>query len=70
MEAAVTQSVRDISLSDDKTGAVGTLLLYTGLRGCDIAGLLFQSVDWDQEILYIVQRKTADILRRIPLNLI
>lgn len=47
--------------------AVGTLLLYTGLRGCDIAGLLFQSVDWDKEILSIVQCKTA-VPMELPLT--
>ena len=56
--------IREVLCSKDnllslRDRAVGTLLLYTGLRGCDIAGLLFQSVDWDKEILYIVQRKTA-----------
>ena len=47
--------------------AVGTLLLYTGMRGCDIAGLLFQSVDWDKEILSVVQRKTA-VPMELPLT--
>lgn len=47
--------------------AVGTLLLYTGLRGCDIAELLFQSVDWDKEILSIIQRKTA-VPMELPLT--
>lgn len=47
------------SLLSLRDRAVGTLLLYTGLRGYDIAGLLFQPVDWNKEILSIVQRKTA-----------
>lgn len=47
--------------------AVGTLLLYTGLRGCDIAELLFQSVDWEKEILSIIQRKTA-VPMELPLT--
>lgn len=47
--------------------AVGTLLLYMGLRGCDIAGLLFESVDWDREFLHIIQRKT-DVPMELPLT--
>ncbi len=47
--------------------AVGTLLFYTGFRGCDIAGLLFESIDWDREILHIVQRKT-DVSMELPLT--
>lgn len=47
--------------------AVGTLLLYTGLRGCDIAGLLFGSVDWNRELIHIVQRKT-DVPMELPLT--
>lgn len=44
--------------------AVGCLLLYTGIRGCDIACLLKESVDWDNELIRITQRKTG-----IPLEL-
>lgn len=55
------------NLISQRDRAVGTLLLYTGLRGCDIAGLLFQSVDWDKEILYIVQSKTA-VPMELPLT--
>lgn len=47
--------------------AVGTLLLYTGLRGCDIAGLLSESVDWNRELVHIVQRKT-DVPMELPLT--
>ena len=44
---ALRNTEAQLSLRDR---AVGTLLLYTGLRGCDIAGLLFESIDWDREI--------------------
>ena len=44
--------------------AVGCLLLYTGMRGCDIACLLRESVDWNSEQIRIIQRKTG-----IPLEL-
>jgi len=44
--------------------AIGLLLLYTGLRSCDIATLTFDSIDWEREIILIYQLKTA-----IPLEL-
>ena len=44
--------------------AVGCLLLYTGMRGCDIACLLREAVDWNSEQIRIIQRKTG-----IPLEL-
>ncbi len=58
------------SLASDESGlslrdrAIGCLLLYTGLRGCDIAGLLKESVDWNGERIRINQRKTG-----VPLEL-
>lgn len=44
--------------------AIGMLALYTGLRGCDIAGLTFDAIDWDRDFIYIRQQKTE-----IPLEL-
>jgi len=38
--------------------AIGMLALYTGLRGCDIAGMTFDSIDWDRDLIYIRQQKT------------
>jgi len=38
--------------------AIGMLALYTGLRGCDIAGLALDSVDWGRDLIYITQQKT------------
>jgi integrase len=38
--------------------AIGMLALYTGLRGCDIAGLTLDSIDWDKDLIYIRQQKT------------
>lgn len=39
--------------------AVILLLLFTGLRGCDIAGLTFSSIDWEKERILINQQKTS-----------
>ncbi|MBW1729078.1 MAG: tyrosine-type recombinase/integrase [Deltaproteobacteria bacterium] len=44
--------------------AIGMLALYTGLRGCDIAGLTLDAIDWDGDLIYIRQQKTE-----IPLEL-
>jgi len=44
--------------------AIGILALYTGLRGCDIAGLTLDSIDWDRDLIHIRQQKT-----KFPLEL-
>jgi len=38
--------------------AIGMLALYTGVRGCDIAGMTLDSIDWDRDLIYITQQKT------------
>ena len=47
--------------------AIGTLALYTGMRGCDIAGLTLDSIVWDRDLIYIRQQKT-EILLELPLT--
>jgi len=49
--------------------AIVLLLLYTGLRGCDIAGLTLDSIDWAQEKLSVSQQKT-EIPLELPLSVI
>lgn len=44
--------------------AILLLLLFTGLRGCDIAGLTFHSIDWETERILVTQQKTS-----VPLEL-
>jgi len=44
--------------------AMGVLALYTGLRNCDIAGMKVNDIDWDKDIIYILQQKTG-----VPLEL-
>ena len=34
------------------------LALYTGLRGCDIAGMTLDSINWNKDLIYIIQQKT------------
>jgi len=33
--------------------------LYTGLRSCDISGLTFDEIDWENDLIHIKQRKTG-----------
>ena len=47
--------------------AIVFLLLYTGLRGCDIAGLMTDSIDWSRDVIRICQQKTAEPLE-LPLS--
>ena len=49
--------------------AIGLLLLYTGLRSCDIAGLTLDSIDWKKERILIYQQKTEMPLE-LPLTAI
>jgi len=54
----------DENLFTIRDKAIGMLALYTGLRGCDIAGLTLDDIDWDWDVIYIKQQKTE-----IPLEL-
>jgi len=47
--------------------AIGMIALYTGLRGCDIAGMALDSIDWDRDLIYIKQQKTQSPLE-LPLT--
>ena len=38
--------------------AIGMLALYTGVRGCDIAGLTLDDIDWNRDFIDIKQQKT------------
>ena len=49
--------------------AIGMLALYTGLRGCDIAGMTLDSIDWAKDLIGIRQQKTEFPLE-LPLTAI
>lgn len=49
----------DISL---RTRAIGTLLVYTGLRSVDIAHLKLENIDWENDTIKIIQSKTSNPL--------
>ena len=42
--------------------AVMMLLLYTGMRSCDVAAIRLRDIDWEAETINIVQQKTAEPL--------
>lgn len=50
-----------------RDSAIISLLIYTGLRACDIAGLTFFSLDWISDRILIRQQKT-DIPLELPLS--
>lgn len=65
------QKIRDtidnpISGLSRRDRAIGMLLLHTGLRGCDIAALKTDSINWADEKLLIIQQKTETPLE-LPL---
>ncbi|MDO4292704.1 MAG: tyrosine-type recombinase/integrase [Eubacteriales bacterium] len=40
--------------------AIGMLLFFTGIRGCDISCMKFSDIDWEKEEIRITQQKTAN----------
>ena len=44
--------------------AIVKLLMYTGLRACDIAALRLEDIDWKKDLIHIKQQKTE-----VPLTL-
>ena len=50
-----------------QTRAVVMILLYTGLRSCDIASLKLSSIDWEKEVIHVVQSKT-DVPLTVPMH--
>ena len=48
--------------------SIGWILVMTGLRACDVAGMLVESVAWEADEMRITQRKTGEplVLPLIP----
>lgn len=66
------RAVADV-LSDSESGlslrdrGIGCLLLYTGMRACDVAALRLDSIDWRHDVIRITQQKTGAPLE-LPLT--
>jgi integrase len=45
-----------------RTRAIGYLLFFTGIRGCDIVQLEFSDIDWEKEEIRLNQQKTGNVL--------
>lgn len=39
--------------------AIGMLLFFTGIRGCDISCMKFSDIDWEKDEICIIQQKTT-----------
>ena len=61
IKAALTSAESSLPLRDK---AIGLLALHTGLRGCDIAGMTMDSIDWSEDLIRVNQQKTE-----VPLEL-
>ncbi|MFA7136752.1 MAG: tyrosine-type recombinase/integrase, partial [Bacteroidales bacterium] len=47
--------------------AIGWIMYFVGLRGTDIASMGMQNIDWEHEVIQLVQSKTG-IPLTLPLN--
>jgi integrase len=61
IRAALDDCRNSLTLRDR---AIGMLLLYTGLRSCDVAGMTLDAVDWENDRIHFHQQKTG-----VPLEL-
>ncbi len=61
IKTVLTGMNSSLSLRDK---AIGLLAFYTGLRSCDIAGLVLSDIDWNSDLIHIRQQKTE-----VPLTL-
>lgn len=55
---SIKKVIRDSSSLKYREKAIANLLLYTGLRACDIAALKLSDIKWEKEIISICQKKT------------
>ena len=61
---AILDNNSNICLRDK---AIVTLLLYTGMRACDISNLKLSNIDWTNEKINIIQSKT-NVFLELPLT--
>ena len=64
VRAALEDAEAPLTLRDR---AIGSLLLFVGLRACDIAGLETGDISWERDEISVVQKKTGSPLA-LPLT--
>jgi integrase len=64
LKQTLSDETTDTSLRDK---AIGMVILHTGLRGCDVAGMMLDSFDWENDLIFISQQKT-DMPLELPLT--
>ena len=73
LEKEELEKIKSVLLSGDCTNltlrdkAIVTIAFYTGLRGCDIAALTFDNIDWEHNMIHLIQNKTGSPLT-LPLR--
>jgi integrase len=73
LEEEELEKIKSVLLGGDCTNltlrdkAIVTIAFYTGLRGCDIAALTFNNIDWEHNIIHLIQNKTGTPLT-LPLR--
>lgn len=63
IKAVLNDTETSLSLRDR---AIGKMLLHTGMRAGDIAGMTFSDIDWNLEEIKVIQQKTGNLLE-LPL---
>jgi integrase len=71
LEKEELEKIQSVLLGNDdnnpnhlRNKAIVTITFYTGLRGCDIAELTFDDIDWEHNMINLIQAKTG-----VPLTL-
>lgn len=64
IRAALDDRENGLTLRDR---AIGMLLMYTGLRSCDLAGMTLDAIDWKNDRIHVHQQKTEAPLE-LPLS--
>jgi len=66
-EVSQIRETTDTGTLSFRNKSIVLLLLYTGLRGCDIAALKLESIDWRGDRILVYQQKT-DVPLILPLS--
>ncbi len=64
LRQAEVEAVREVIRSTGnglslRDRAIATMLLYTGMRSCDVVALRLADINWDRDLISITQKKTG-----------